>query len=65
MAHKDLQDPDALRDPAELLGADLVVRRVARIDVGAAQKFEAALLGLRLPRPGLDQLGRQALGLGA
>ena len=61
LAHQSLQDPNALGKQAELFGADIVMRRIARIDIGAAEKFETALLDLRLPRPGLDQLGCQAL----
>lgn len=61
LAHQSLQDPNALGKQAELFGADIVMRRIARIDIGAAEKFETALLDLRLPRPGLDQLVCQAL----
>jgi len=63
--HKSFEHRDALADPGEFLGADLVVRRVARVDIGEPQKLEAAAAELVVARPGFDERGRDLLALRA
>ena len=46
---------DAFCEPVEFLAGDLVMRRVARLDIGAAQEFEIAVIGFAAARPGVDQ----------
>lgn len=38
-----LEDADAFDQPAEFLRGDRIVRRIAGIDIGAAQQFEGTL----------------------
>lgn len=56
---------DALGDPFQFVGGDLVTRRVACIDIGAFEAGEAAPGLLGIARPGIDQAGVQVFGLRA
>jgi hypothetical protein len=42
LLHQLLKDDDALAQPGEFLAADLVLRRVARVDIGVSQQLETA-----------------------
>ena len=55
LPHQHLQPLDPLDQPGQLLGRDLVMRRITRIDIGPAQQFRAALGKSRIPRPGFNQ----------
>ena len=50
-----LKDADAFDQPAEFLRGDRIVRRIAGIDIGAAQQFEGTLRKADFARPGGDQ----------
>lgn len=61
--HQRLQHRDPLADPFELGRRDLVMRRVAGVDIGLAQQLEAALTELGVSRPCRNQGQVVAFGL--
>lgn len=56
---------EALDQPRQLLGRDLVLVGKSGLDVGAAQQLPAALLKAIAARPGRDEFWGHALGLAA
>lgn len=60
-----LQDSNALDEPSEFFDRDLVVWRIAGIDIGAAQQLEVALREALFARPRLDEFGGEPFGLAA
>ncbi len=50
-----LEDADAFDQPAEFLRGDRIVRRIAGINIGAAEEFEGTLRKAGVARPGGDQ----------
>lgn len=59
LARNDLDDtaqfPNAVSQPGEILGADMVALRVARLHIGVLQKVEASAIRLGVVRPDMEE----------
>lgn len=63
--HERLEKFDPLTDPLKFLRRDLVMRRVAGVDIGLSEQFETALGELGIARPDLNEIEQKRLGLTA